>query len=369
MKQPISIRLMRRLINLNVYRAIFGAIVLTAVGCQQSSPPPVSQPVSPPVSQPVQPATTAAVSKTVDAPSLAVATKFPYEVTDGLGRKVILAKIPLRIVSLSPKNTEMLFAVGAGDQTVGTTTYCNYPPAAAKIEKVGGFSAKSLSLERIVSLKPDLVLSVGDLHVPIIQELERLEIPVVAFSADSFEGLFKDLQLLGRMTGHEGEASTLVNKLIERVDRVKEKAQTIPDKERLTAMYYVWGDPLTGAGPISYFGEMIQFCGAVNIVEDTSTRFPKLTMEVLLTKNPDVIISSTNHSDLISPKVVDSRPGWGRLKAVQEKRVYLLDGGLVSRCTPRTVDALELMAHLVYPTYFAAPREESKSDHANGPQR
>lgn len=352
---------MSRLINLTGYRKVLGAIVLTCVGCQQSSPPPGSQPE--------RTATAARASETGDAPSPAVASKFPYDVTDGLGRKVTLAKIPQRIVSLSPKNTEMLFAIGAGGQTVGTTTYCNYPPAASKTEKVGGFSAKSLSLERIVSLKPELVVSVGELHAPIIQELERLGIPVIAFTADSFDGLFEDLQLLGHITGHEKEASSLVKKLIERVNRVKEKAQSIPANERLTALYYVWGEPLTGAGPNSYFGEMIQFCGAVNIVEDTSTRFPKLTMEVLLAKNPDVIISSTNHSDLISAKNVDSRPGWSGLKAVQGKRVHLLDGNLVSRCTPRTVDALELMAHALYPAYFAAPQEESNSDHANGQQQ
>lgn len=343
-----------------MYRSVFGAILLAFIGCQPSSPRPGPRPE--------RPATAAKASETVDALSPAVATTFPYEVTDGLGRKVIVAKIPQRIVSLSPKNTEMLFAVGAGDQTVGTTTYCNYPPAASKTEKVGGFSAKSLSLERIVNLQPDLVFSVGELHAPIIQELERLGIPVIAFTADSFGGLFEDLQLLGRITGHENETSTLVRNLIERVDRVKEKARSIPANEKLTAFYYVWGQPLTGAGPNSYLGEMIQFCGAVNIVEDTSTRFPKLTMEVLLAKNPDVIISSTNHSDLKSVENVESRPGWSGLKAVQTKRVHLLDGNLISRCTPRTVDALELMAHVLYPAHFAAPNEESNSDHANGQQ-
>jgi len=342
------------------YRTILGTVVLTLMGCQKSSP--LSE------SRPERPATVATASSHREAAS-GTATKFPYEVTDGLGRKVTIAKIPQRIVSLSPKNTEMLFAVGAGDQTVGTTTYCNYPPAASKTEKVGGFSAKSLSLERIVSLRPDLVVSVGELHAPIIQELERLEIPVIAFAVDTFDGLFEDLQLLGRITGHETEASSLVRKLIERVDQVKEKAQSVPANEKLTAFYYVWGEPLTGAGPNSYLGEMIQICGATNIIEDTSTRFPKLTMEVLLAKNPDVIISSSNHSDLGSVKNVESRPGWSGLKAVQTKRVHLLDGNLISRCSPRTVDALELMGHALYPAYFAAPIEESKSDPTDGQQQ
>ena len=338
---------------------LLAATVLGCLGCQQNTP----QSGSPPA----PPATTIEIGSSDPLPA-AASKRFPYEVTDGLGRKVKLAKVPQRIVSLSPKNTEMLYAVGAGDQIVGTTTYCNYPAAALKTEKVGGFSVKSLSLERVVSLKPDVVMSVGDLHVPIIEELDRLGIPVIAFSADSFAGLYDDLELLGRITGHETETKALVGTLIERVDRVKQTAQTIPPAERLTVFYYVWGEPLTGAGPISYFGEMIQFCGGVNVVTDTSTRFPKLTMEVLVKMNPDVIISSTNHSDLITGKNAESRPGWNGLKAAQAKRVHLLDGGLVSRCTPRTVDALELMAHAVYPTYFAEPKTASNGDPANGQQ-
>ncbi|MBS0206367.1 MAG: ABC transporter substrate-binding protein [Planctomycetes bacterium] len=342
------------------YRMVLAATLLALSGCRQSVPAPVQQSE--------RPATAAKDTAGDSASASGNTTRFPYAVTDGLGRTVTLARIPQRIVSLSPKNTEMLYAVGAGDQVVGTTTYCNYPPAAAATEKVGGFSAKSLSLERIVSLKPDVVMSVGDLHVPIIQELDRLQIPVIAFSADSFEGLFADLQLLGRVTGHEAAASALVSQLIERVERVQQAARKIPENERVTAFYYVWGEPLSGAGPTSYFGEMIELSGAVNVVEDTSTRFPRLTMEVLLAKNPDVIISSTNHSDLISGENSESRPGWSGLKAVQSKRVHLMDGNLISRCTPRTVDALELMAHLLYPAHFTVPKAESMSDPANGHQ-
>ena len=357
----LTAQVLQHFTSLVGYRTIFGAVFWAFIGCQKSSPPQESQPE--------RPATIAKDSENHETATPPSSTKFPFEVTDGLGRQVTLSEIPQRIVSLSPKNTEMLFAVGAGGQTVGTTTYCNYPPAAAQIEKIGGFSSKSISLERIVNLKPDLVLSVGELHAPIIQELERLSIPVIAFSADSFAGLFDDLQLLGRMTGHEAEASTLVSKLQERVDLVKEKASSVPSPERLTVFYYVWGEPLTGAGPTSYLGEMIQFCGGVNVIDDPSTRFPKLTMEVLLAKNPEVIVSSTNHSDLVSVESLQSRPGWSGLTAVQAKRIHLLDGNLVSRLTPRSVDALELMAHAVYPAHFAAPRDESTtSNDANGKQ-
>jgi iron complex transport system substrate-binding protein len=361
MKRPIATRFLQRFQSLSGFRIVFGATALAYIGCQKSSPLPDAPPQ--------MPASVANDSAIGDSPTSVVATMFPYEVTDGLRRKVTIADVPKRIISLSPKNTEMLFAVGAGDQTIGTTTFCNYPPAATQIEKIGGFSAKSISLERIVDLKPDLVISVGELHAPIIEALERLKIPVIAFAADSFTGLFDDLQLLGRITGHVTEAANLVKTLNERIDQIKDKAVRIPSHERLTVFYYVWGEPLTGAGSNSYLGEMIQFCGGMNIVDDSSTRFPKLTMEVLLVKNPDVILSSTNHSDLISVSSLEARPGWNGLKAVTAKRIHLMDGNLVSRCSPRSVDALEMMAHIVYPDYFAAPRDDSKkSDDAIGKQ-
>lgn len=296
-------------------------------------------------------------STNADSTKPAAAT-FPLQVTDGLHRELTLPGIPQRIVSLAPKNTEMLFALGAGGQIVGVTSYCNYPPAATHIEQVGGFSSKSLSLERIVSLQPDLVVSAGDLHAPIIKELERLGLPVFALTADSFAGLSEELRLLGRITGHEDEAARMVPRLQERIDRVRQTARGIPTAERVTVFYHVWGEPLTAAGPTSYLGEMIQLCGGLNIIDDATTRFPKISLEVLLARDPDVILSSTDHAASFSERGLQSRPGWSDLRAVRHQRIHLLDGDLVSRCSPRLVDALELMAHALYPAHFAAPQTE-----------
>ncbi|HKM51759.1 MAG TPA: helical backbone metal receptor, partial [Isosphaeraceae bacterium] len=106
-------------------------------------------------------------------------------VVDRLGRKVTLPRAPQRIVSLAPSNTELLFAIGAGDQVVAVTSFCDYPPEAQKRQRIGGFSCESQSLEQIVALKPDLVVAAGDLQWPVISQLERLHVPIVSLEAGS----------------------------------------------------------------------------------------------------------------------------------------------------------------------------------------
>ncbi|GAH13523.1 unnamed protein product, partial [marine sediment metagenome] len=110
---------------------------------------------------------------------------FPVTITDGLNRAVTVSNPPQRIISLSPANTEILFAVGAGRQVIGITEYCNYPLEAKSLAKIGGFAANTISLEKIISLKPDLVLSEAGIHRPIIEALEGSDIPVVALKAST----------------------------------------------------------------------------------------------------------------------------------------------------------------------------------------
>jgi iron complex transport system substrate-binding protein len=121
----------------------------------------------------------------LDTGVLAAASAFPIHMTDTLGRQVTIKILPQRIVSLAPANTERLFAVGAWHAVVGVTTVDTYPPEVATVRKVGGFVPKSLSIETIVSLKPDLVLAAGELQRPTIEALERLGLTVVAIEDPS----------------------------------------------------------------------------------------------------------------------------------------------------------------------------------------
>ncbi len=311
---------------------LFGLAVLLA-GCALPPPPPL--PTPPPGEAAAEP------------------SPEPIVVTDGLGRQVTLPEIPQRIVSLAPSNSEILFAVGAEDQVVGVTQFCNYPPeACADKEVVGGFSAKSISVEVIVSLEPDLVLSRGEIHRPIIEALEQQGIPVIALTGRSFEEVYADIQQVGQVTGHPDQAEQVVAAMQARVAQVTEAVADIPQEERLQVFYEVWDEPLMTAGPNTFIGQMIDLAGGINIFGDVAEDYPVVSSEEVIRRNPDVILAPDTHAEKVTPEALAQRPGWETIQAVQEGRIHLVDGDIVSRPGPRIVDGLEAVARALYPERF-----------------
>jgi iron complex transport system substrate-binding protein len=277
---------------------------------------------------------------------------FPAEVQDARGVRCVLPTRPKRIVSLSPQNTELLFAVGAGEQVVGVTSYCNYPPEAAHRTIVGGFASNSINLEVILSLQPDLIVAGRAIHAPVVKRLEAFGISVICLEADQLDDLFDDLRLVGRATGQVERAEQVVSDLQAKVEQVSQVVHLIPESERRMVFYEVWDDPLGAAGPNSFIGRMIAICGGRNMIDDPEARYPLISHELVLTLDPDVILIPTAHANEFQLDDVVKRPGWGQLQAVKERRVYRLDGDLVSRFTPRFFDALPQIAQLIYPEYF-----------------
>jgi iron complex transport system substrate-binding protein len=279
-------------------------------------------------------------------------SSFPIALTDDLGRQVTVSALPRRIVSLSPSTTETLFAVGAGDQVVGVTKFCNYPPEAQTREKVGGFSANTISVETIIALKPDLVLSAGEIHRPVIEALERAGIPVFASAPKEFAGVYAAIESVGRLTGHEAEASGVVADMKARVSAVKDKTKALHQDRRPTVFYEVWDEPLMTAGPKSFVGTLIELAGGVNIFADVSEEYPQVSSEEVVRRNPAVILGPDSHGDRLKPEMIQTRSGWGGLRAVREGRIYLVNGDIVSRPSPRLVEALEEIARVLHPDLF-----------------
>lgn len=335
---------------------LFAAALLALAGC--NSAPSAQAPTAPPTAlAPVAPtvAPTVAPSVAPTAPS-AAPTPAPAEsvltITDALGRQVTLDGAPERIVSLAPSVTEILFAVGAGPQVVGVTKYCTYPPEADALPEIGGFSTKSISLEAIVGLQPDLVVAGTASQQPIVEQLEQLGLPVVVLAPQSIEEVYANIAQAGYLTGHAEQGAAVVDQMRGRIEAVAVKVASLPAEARPTVFWEVTDEPLMTVGPETFIGQLIDLVGATNSFADATEDYPQVNAETVLARDPQVILGPDSQGMQLSLEAIRQRPGWADLRAVRDDRVYLLDGDIVSRPGPRLAEAAEALAAALYPEIF-----------------
>lgn len=272
---------------------------------------------------------------------------FSVTITDDLGRKVTLKAEPKRIVSLAPSNTEILFYLGLGDKVVGDTTYCDYPEEAKHRAKVGGFEEPSL--EKIVALKPDLVLATG-MHLEMIKGLEDAGLNVLVFKPNTIEEIFNTMQTIGKAAGVEDKAVDLTKGLKARVNAVSQMAVKIPENQRPTVYYEMWYQPLMSVGRNTLIGQIIKLAGGTNITDDCTEQYPQISEEVIIEKNPQVMINSYGHdAKKITPEEIAARKGWKDIAFVKNNRIYTIDSDILTLPGPRIVDGLEELAEYLYP--------------------
>ncbi|MBX0328241.1 cobalamin-binding protein [Oscillochloris sp. ZM17-4] len=307
------------------------ALALAACAAAPAAQPPAAAPTSAPTAEP------------------AAAAPASIQITDALGRQVSLPAAAQRIVSLAPSVTETLFAVGAGPQVVGDTSYCDYPPDADALPEIGGFSAKTISVESIVALSPDLVIGGSAAQAPVAEALAAVGIPTLIFEPKTFEDVYSNIQQIGYVTGHVADAEAVVTTMRERVAKVEATVAGIPAEQRPTVFYEVFDEPLMSAGPGTFIGQMIGLTGAASIFADATEDYPQVSAEAVIDRDPAVILGPSSHGDKLTAEQVAARPGWENIGAVRAGRIYLIDGNMVSRAGPRLADALEAMAAALYP--------------------
>lgn len=267
--------------------------------------------------------------------------------TDQTGRKVLIEKVPDRIISLSPSNTEIAFSIGLGKKIVGVTDYCNYPEEALAKRKIGGYA--NPNLEAIIALKPNLVLA-GDKHDDIVKKLGEMGIPALIIIPTSLEEVYASMELVAAATGSQEIAAGVIADMKERVQKIQEKLATVPEGKRPRVYYEVYSKPLISAGNLSVIHEVITLAGGKNIFMDISERFPKISDEAVVERDPQVILYSKQHgSEEITGDVFVKRPVWGKITAVKEGRIYGIQADAISRPGPRLIDAVEEVAVLLYP--------------------
>ncbi|MDI3298764.1 MAG: cobalamin-binding protein [Bacillota bacterium] len=279
----------------------------------------------------------------------AAAAHFPVTLTDYAGQRVTIAKEPRRIVSFAPSNTEILFALGLGRRVVGVDAYSDYPPQARSLPKVSAPGPQlDYSVEKVVALKPDLVLTISGTG-KVDAQLRQLGIPVLVIQPADLEQVLDSIRLIGRATGASAQAGRLVASMQRRIQAVEAGARAIPSSQRLRVFYEVWNKPLMTAGPGSFIDDLITRAGGINVAHDAKTAWPQFSEEELLARNPQVILIPSSNAAEREAILGGQRPTWARLEAVRNRRVYVVDENLVSRPGPRIVDGLETLFHLLYP--------------------
>lgn len=272
--------------------------------------------------------------------------------TDDLGHTIELNGYPKSIVSLSASTTEILFAIGAGNQVVGRDDYSLYPEEALQVPSVGAMWDE-LPSEAILALEPDLVLTAQIISEDQVQALRDLGLNVYwQANPTSYDGLFKNLRDIARLTGHEAEAETLIKSLDERVKAVQEKVSNV--SERPSTFYELDAtdpsNPWT-AGSGTFIDYIISQAGGTNAASALEGDYAQISSEQLIAVNPDVILLADAPYGTTAESVSE-RPGWDVIAAVKNKAMYPIDPNMMSVPGPRLVDALEVTAKLLHPELF-----------------
>ncbi|MGD0716750.1 MAG: cobalamin-binding protein [Halobacteriota archaeon] len=261
-------------------------------------------------------------------------------VTDDAGRTVTVAQTPHRIISLAPSITEDLFALGLGGKVVGDTTYDNYPPAAVNITKVGGFS--SPSIEKIVSLNPDIVFASSLENNTLLSTLSGYGIPTVVLNPTSLTAILNDLSMIGKVTGSTGNSSALVANLTQKMT-----ANSISVASHPRVLYLVWYDPIMSAGANTFEGDIIAHAGGINVAQLANVSgYGTMSKESIVALNPSVIIANSAMNST-AVQQVKSDPALVTVDAVKNGKIYILDSDIISRPGPRAFDALEQIAGII----------------------
>jgi cobalamin transport system substrate-binding protein len=265
---------------------------------------------------------------------------FPVTVEAANGSVTLNAK-PVRIVSLSPTATEMLFAIGAGSQVVAVDDFSNFPPEAPKTT----LSALEPNVEAIIAYRPDLVVFSNDIK-SLGASLQKVNIPALLQPAvQDLEGSYAQINQLGTATGHRDGAGGLIERM--RND-IQAAISTAPHLAKPLTYYHELETSLFTATSATFIGKVYSLLGLRNIADPADTKatggYPQLSAEFIIQTDPDAIFLADTKYSKQSADSVKRRPGWARLAAVKEGHVFELDDDIASRWGPRIVDFLRVVS-------------------------
>ncbi len=265
----------------------------------------------------------------------------PRELTDALHRKLTLGVVR-RVVSLAPSSTEIVYALGAGDLLVGVDRFSDYPKAALALPKVG--SDMEPSLEKIIGLRPDLVLVATSANGQrSVEGMSEAGLSVYVSRADSLEAIFLDILGIGRALDRLPRAEALVASMRARLATVRARTHGLAET---ACAVVVWPAPLVVAARGSHVGDLLTAAGGRNVVETSVQPFPTYSAERLVRQSPEVIVVGTHSTGAPSLTALEQLSS---IPAVRDHRIHLIDGDLLFRPGPRVVDGVEALVPLLHP--------------------
>lgn len=254
-------------------------------------------------------------------------------VVDDAGNEVTVARPAQRIVSLAPHATEMLFAAGAGSAVVGTVAHSDWPPPARALPRVG--DAAALDLERIASLRPDLVVAWPYTAPAQIASLRAQNVAVFVSDPKTIAGIADDVEKLGMLAGTRGIATASADALRDRLARLAEAHR---GSARVRVFYEVWNEPLYTIGGRHLISQAIAVCGGDNVFAPLAIPAPSVTVEAVIAAAPDVIVGGDDAGK--RPAWLDDWKRWPAIPAVRDGNLYGAAGDLLHRPGPRFIDGV-----------------------------
>ena len=276
---------------------------------------------------------------------------FPLETIDQDARNIRIEKIPEKIISLAPSNTEILYALHLKDQLVGVTEYCNYPEAAREKPKVGGYS--TIDIEKVTEIQPDLILATNIHKKEVTPKLESLGFTVLTIDPKSIDEVLEAFTLLGLCTGKKDEAAYLVTDMQNRIKAVTDKTSALTEAQKPRVFYVLWYDPLATVASGTRVHDLIVKAGGKNIAGDLSG-YADISLEAVISMNPQVIIADVGHGSRedMNYQYVLTEKRFKDIEALRNNRVHGIDSDIVSRPGPRIIEGLESFAQLIHPELF-----------------
>ncbi len=260
-----------------------------------------------------------------------------FPVTVGSGDTAVTVEArPAAIVSLAPTTTEILFAVGAGDQVVAVDDQSDYPPGVP----VTGLSGYTPNVEAILGYEPDLVVATDD-NGDVVAGLAKAGVPTLLLPApDTLDDIYTQIEQVGAATGHIGDSAELAASMRSDIEQI---LTTVPERDQPLSYYHELDDTFYTITDDTFLGYLYGLVGLRSIATGPDA-YPQLSAEYIVESDPDLIFLADGQCCGVTPETVAARAGWGELTAVREGRVHVLDEDIASRWGPRVVDLLRDLA-------------------------